>query len=982
MRLPFEQPDITPSTQQYSGGGQVQTPGPVDVSAPFEAQTRGIDNIMSAIDGGAKIYQKWKEADRTKQWQSAFTQGTNIYKKKQLDINQHIIKQSDANLSPDNAESMVSTYMDTKIEDKDGKEVNLQSIEDGIKDPQVKERFKAWKTLKDTEFLSKNLGAINKELYIRLADSYGAQGKVAAAQMHQAYSDGDTKKINTIWNGFIKSMSNAEGIEVLSPTQIKILKRESAMRYVDLKFLSDDKEFAETNPQEILKRINKGHYDYKYGDQTVSLDIQRHQGTIRSLLSRQRYIDQTLHLNTVSNLTSRFAQQHPEAFLEHFTEVKKMGGKDVNVAIQDMDRFRKEINQKYGFEPNDIQVKEYQNVINKLINGAQNEIERNKGTGIIKPEKWPSALTSYSQNIIKDIFFPDTVRADPLSELELSHSQQKDKQAIDGYASKIISASSDLPNNSKLQIENTIRTLKEEAADDLNKKMIFDAFFKEANARNTELERPNDQSIIETQDDDALIDLSKPLDMQARKKWAEDHKTTFRPIPELDMEKYEANIFTRGKLSAGGIRGIEGSFKARYGDDWFKPAYAQLSMHLRENGKGAYAALLGISKGMSESNLQAIITVLNSDDANLVGLPKAEAAVRRYSDKRSPFLRNFTNPFQKGEFVQLVADYARSRMGTNATTDETDDAVKNALGTIFSHWTNASDNGDFVSLPNRVIQKYVDSGSNGAPDIEQGLKAARYAIPYGSYDMGIPNEENMDEDLLLEMKRSAKSGSGNIKEAWDWAKDGSESLQMFIKSQDGYAFYTPTWVGGPNHGKPITLSFESFSEEWLVARRGKEYLEDWEPVFSKRGIGGGFDDPKLFEANLFLTPEVAKGTDMYEELYDLLHNGKKPKDKSRWYFAGQTWGSNGALELNVLEKLKNEALKLAGPLPPGEKPTNLNVKQAVENLKKRFTGVDSTDDIFGSVTRGKGLYTSNSGTQFKEKPKGFWDFILWFNSGL
>ena len=59
MRLPFEQPDITPSTQQYSGGGQVQTPGPVDVSAPFEAQTRGIDNIMSAIDGGAKIYQKW-----------------------------------------------------------------------------------------------------------------------------------------------------------------------------------------------------------------------------------------------------------------------------------------------------------------------------------------------------------------------------------------------------------------------------------------------------------------------------------------------------------------------------------------------------------------------------------------------------------------------------------------------------------------------------------------------------------------------------------------------------------------------------------------------------------------------------------------------------------------------------------------------------------------------------------------------------------
>ncbi|BAQ85970.1 hypothetical protein [uncultured Mediterranean phage uvMED] len=955
MRLPFEQPDITPAAPQYGGGPMVQASQAMDVSGPSDQMSRGIENLMATIDGGSKIYKTWKEADRNRQWDSAMELAVPYYKDRERNIKPHINQQSDGNISPDNATDTIDQFLTKKIKGKDEREYNLDDVENSIQDDVVKQRFKTWRNQRSGLFHTESYGKLAEELFARISDSIVSYGNMAANEMLQSYLKGEpASKQKSIWdNSFEKRMQSLEGIEVLSQIQNKNARKKAAQKWVTLKFTEDYGKYSSTDPTHLLKGIANGDYDFKHGEETTSFDTEKNAGYIRKLLSRQTYIDETLKLSAMKSLISGVARDQPGEFLAKL--IKKSGpeGKKVRQAVS-ADKIEAFIKKDYGFEPNEIQVQEIQTHINGLIQNADTALKKSSGVGTIKTENWPSKLREHLRYQLEELLFEDTTNVDPLAEYSLSQQQRKDLADDIGYIKDIKAVYGELDDLSEAELNEKKRELFESSADDKNKRDLYHQFEGVVDARIKAFETPIDTVVTEVLGEDALIDLNQPLDLEQVEIRSGELGIAFEPMPETDVERF-SKAFDRKNLNLATLSGLEGQFKARYGSKYYKGAMRQFLSSLREDNQGHIAALIGIQEGMSATNKQAAITALTTPEENLIGIDRAEDIVRQFNDDRDTYIDTLESPAQIGDFVRLVAHYARTRIGTNASTEDSFPAVKDALSQLFAHWTVVRENGVVTALPKKVWEPYVDS-SSAAEDVKHGLEAARYNIPLEAIDMGIPGEYGMSKDSIYNLKISARAGNGNIKEFWDTAEDGSNALQLFIEGDFGRSFAIPTWKNGPNAGKPIVMPFDKFTENWVVARRGYQFLDDYEPLFESPSEGD------------------FKSTKMHEELSKFVYSTEVPRDKSKWYFLGTTWGSKGKIEKRVLKMLEKEARvqHFMRTQQPGT-PTDGDILVAIDKLQDQYFGPGKQIEAWQlEYFRQREVTKSNRrGIEFKNVPS-FW----------
>ena len=131
-----------------------------------------------------------------------------------------------------------------------------------------------------------------------------------------------------------------------------------------------------------------------------------------------------------------------------------------------------------------------------------------------------------------------------------------------------------------------------------------------------------------------------------------------------------------------------------------------------------------------------------------------------------------------------------------------------------------------VSIPNKWFEKYIDVDEDASEDLIWGLEAMRYNIPLDQINLGIDGEQNMTEEAIDRFKISARAGDGTLREVWDFPVDGSDGLQLYVIGSDGLSFMTPTWKSGINAGKPVVVPASKFTENWAIARRAYELIDD------------------------------------------------------------------------------------------------------------------------------------------------------------
>jgi len=966
MRLPFEQPDITPAAPQYGGGPMVQAPQAMDVSGPYDQMSRGIENLMATIDGGSKIYKTWKEADRTKQWNTAMEEASNYYDDSELTVARHFQNQQNANLGPDNAQTTIDNFLSRKIKNKNNQDYNLDTVENSIEDDSVRDRFKTWRRLRSQKFLSDNLGKMVGELFTRLTDSIDAKGSVVTDKMLRLYKEGKSEaEINAVFEKEFKGEVNSlDGIEALSPIQKKNANKETAKIWVNKKFNHDYNLYADDNPEKILKGLNEGKYSFKHDGETTSFDQTKYAGTIRGLMKRESYINKTLKLNAMKSLITRLSEARPALFLKRFTEKKGPKGKDFSIALQDTDLLKQKIQKDYGFEPSDIEVQQLQQVINAQIKGAKTAIKNASGNGVIEPDKWQSKLNEYYQYSYTSTVSPDTQGlVNPLQEYTLSDEQLDDVAEADEFLAQIEEINQDLGNMSQSEINDALMNLEQNASNNQFHKTIFSSFQGYLKGRSTDLDRGMDVAVSESNSPEALEDVSVPLDMDAAQARATALGVPFRPMPEHDRDRFLAQ-FDKQNLNKAYFRGLESQFTARYGPQYSKSAMDYFVRELEKDGKADVAALLQIQDGMSDSILNTAVEALATDDKDLLGIAKAEGVVRQWDQNRTTVLDGFKTPRNKGPLVRLIAKYARAGIGINAGPDETFSAITQAQNQLFAHWTTFNENGMTVSIPNKWFQKYIDVDEDASEDLIWGLEAMRYNIPLDQINLGIDGEQNMTEEAIDRFKISARAGDGTLREVWDFPVDGSDGLQLYIMGADGLTFMTPTWKSGINAGKPVIVPASKFTENWAIARRAYEFLDDYEPLF---------ESPS----------EADYGKYTYMEDIDKMVYSKEPpvKGKSKWQgFLWQTWGSRGLLEQRTLKMLETEGrvqrfIRTKGK-DPG-KPSDGDILVAIDKLQNRYFGPGKRwkEWYKESFRSGKPVKSSRYGTVYDSSPD-YWDYVL------